>query len=91
MIEEIAKKVMIEELEVVGKKIYCDECGKEVKDVYFDVTNGHEDWGRDSIDSMENYQYCCMGCLGEAMEKYFSKKEISRSNTAYFDIDKKRL
>lgn len=73
---------------LIGEKMYCDECGKEINGFYFNVVTGHNDWGNDSIDSIEDNHYCCIGCLGDTMVHYYVVK-AHNSRTAYFNIEKK--
>ena len=77
---------------VIGKK--CDYCGAEIlpwhwetKNPYYEIVTGHNDWGSDSGESREHTDACSVRCLRLAMDKYYADE----SNTAYIEIEKRRL
>lgn len=102
MIENIRKEVTVTEERIISKRIYCDTCRKLIIDTsntvgmpntkytqYWEVTTGHYDWGNDSCDSIETYQYCSRECLTKAINKYIDETEGMR-NTQYFEIHNRR-
>ena len=64
--------------------IRCDSCNKKIKGKYFEITTGHNDWGNDSIDSIE-HKDICDDCVNKYCDNYL--KENQRSNTAYIDVE----
>lgn len=78
MIITEVKKTLVEK--EVDKLVVCDGCnvtlhnydinfmtGKAVS--YYEVTTHHHDWGNDSCDSFEHFDYC-EECLPKAFEEY---------------------
>ena len=57
-------------------KTVCDDCGKEITDLYADITTSHRRWGNDSIDSVKNHQLC-FDCAKKLFEKYTKEPEIT--------------
>ncbi len=80
---EITKKQKVEQEVVVGTK--CDICGKKSDeaepDGWHETYHGHEDWGGDSIDSMEYFDVCSPKCYIKLLNK--SVKELGRRRTGY--------
>lgn len=95
MIKPIEETVTVTERRVVSNQIYCDECKKLIAETtvsppmydvqYWEVTTGHYDWGNDSCDSIERYQYCSRDCLKKAFDKYIDETE-NRQNSQYFEV-----
>lgn len=84
MIKNIYEEKMIKTKIVVDRKVMCDVCNKEIEgENYYEVTTGHEDWGNDSIESVENFDICSNECLDVKIEE-FSKEE---SKTKYIKIE----
>jgi catechol-2,3-dioxygenase len=71
----------MEEVKVIDK-YKCDSCGK-VQDEMESLLTGHNDWGNDSIDSMETLHFCSSGCYYDLLVFEIWKNRMSR--TAYFD------
>ena len=73
------------EKEIVDK-LTCDICGKEIKEgkLYYSVTTSHDDWGNDSIDSIEYKDICSDECLRNELENYIKFE----SDTKHISIDK---
>ena len=68
------KKVMREERLAVGAK--CDICKKDILGrTLYGVTTGHNDWGNDSIDSIEDADVCSDECLKAAFQAYLDDKD----------------
>lgn len=63
----------------------CDCCKKKINNSrrYFMATIGHNDWGNDSIDSIE-HKDICEKCLNKYVKQYFNENKDSA--TAYIDI-----
>lgn len=88
----------VKSLEKVNVGIKCDNCERmysliPIKDCirirdkekkFYHVRTGHHDWGNDSIDSVEYYDFCCYKCLHSFFEMYFLRND---SETAYMDIE----
>ena len=68
---------------VIG--ITCDKCLKEIQGVYYEVTTHHSDWGNDSWESCEEYDFCSMDCLLTHQKDYFDKAQGSEE----YDIERK--
>lgn len=78
------KIIQIDEVEV---GIKCDRCKKIIKNEddynrkylqgkhYYEVTTHHHDWGNDSIDSYEDYDFCNEKCLFEFLKEYYNGKQ----------------
>lgn len=77
---------------LVSEKRYCDVCGEEITGPYWDVTTGHNDWGRDSADSIEKKDCCSVECLSELFDEYKHVSEVEDGlyNTQYFHVDHSR-
>ena len=56
---------------------------------YWEVTTGHNDWGRDSDDSVRNYDICSIECLQKLFDKYGeeSRGRKKKRNTCYMVIE----
>ena len=87
MIEYEEKEV--KRIERVQSKIVCDGCKKEInpKQGYFHVSTSHNDWGNDSIDSLEQYDFCSPDCLYEFARPYIQDSYNQRFNTCDIDIE----
>ena len=79
---EVTEAVLVEET------MYCDVCNKVIqdKDVYWEVTTGHNDWGNDNIDSMECFDVCSETCLTNKFSEYIKESRKNKWNTMYFDV-----
>lgn len=67
-------------------KITCDKCGKIIprkkagdfitpgNPRYYEIITKHNNWGNDSHESIEYYQYCSSECFIPFVEEYFNKK-----------------
>lgn len=72
--------------------IRCDKCGKVISSniintnrkaaKYFKVTTGHNDWGLESPESVENMDIC-PECIDEFVKSYLE----DCSYTAYIEIE----
>lgn len=65
--------------------IRCDSCNKKIRKQYYEVTTGHHDWGRDSIDSVEHNEIC-ESCINKFVAEYLKENKECYSN--YIDIEK---
>ena len=87
ILSETTETVLKVKRNVTG--VRCDVCEKiisvnrGVASRYFNVRTGHNDWGNDSCDSIEHFDFCCYDCLQKFFEEYFKDNE---SDTAYMDI-----
>lgn len=82
--------------EILEKKIknilisaLCDECEKELKieddkPIAIEVTTGHDAWGNDSCESIENHYLCSGTCLAKFIKKY---AENIKHNSSYIEIN----
>ena len=93
---KIEERKQIVRYDTTETGIVCDKCNKEYKyketgmfrehkneKRFYEVTIGHRDWGNDSCDSVEHFDFCCYDCLQKFFEEYFKDNE---SDTAYIDI-----
>lgn len=69
----------------ISQRCLCDVCKKEINNNYWEVVTGHNDWGRDSVDSIENYEVCSTECLDELFREY-KERSNKRYNTEYFEV-----
>lgn len=81
-------------LKEVDKSIVCDGCGVMLHDYeikvfsgeqtsYYSVSTHHYDWGNDSCDSLERFDYC-EECLPKAFEKYY---KMRNKGSECFDVE----
>ena len=77
------KQRTISEKYVTG--ISCDTCQKAILGAHFEVTTHHCDWGKDSGDSFENYDFCYVECMSPHMVGYFK----SARGSEQYDIERK--
>lgn len=87
---------------VISETCTCDICKKQIyvfqldmkKRIYtdgvkhFSVVTGHNDWGNDSCDSIEVYDYCSGSCLSIAFGQYLERTK--KQNTEYFEVNRKK-
>lgn len=64
----------------------CDHCKKPITDHYWHVETYHDDWGNDSIDSIEYFDCCSPDCLREALETYICDSN-NGSNSRAFEVE----
>lgn len=77
------KKIIKEEK--ILKEIICDKCSKIInqKNIYYEVTTHHCQWGNDSIDSYKQFEFCNKNCLLQHLINYLEDAE----NTFQYDIE----
>lgn len=80
----ISEEKKIEITKKIETKCFCDICGNEIIGPYFRVVTGHDDWGNDSIDSIEYFDICSDKCIQEKINIFLS--ECCRSNTQHIEI-----
>ena len=87
MIKYATKEV--KRIEVVKDKVICDGCYIEINEAngYFHVRTHHNDWGNDSVDSLETYDFCCPECLYEFAKPYIQDSYDGRFNTHELEIE----
>ena len=56
--------------------VACDHCKKQIlsaegRKTYYHVTTHHNDWGNDSSESYEYFDFCSYKCLQKHQEEYF--------------------
>lgn len=74
--------------------VECDICKKYIPaqnwkapvSKYFRVTTGHNDWGNDSIDSIEHYDIC-PDCINKFMTDYI----FNAKGTEYMEIETEHM
>jgi hypothetical protein len=63
-------------MEKVLKTIKCDTCKKDINetdhDFYYEVFTSHSLWGNDSIDSLDEFDFCSWECLTVHQGRYFA-------------------
>lgn len=72
----------------VKETTHCDVCDgviQDTKDAYWELTTGHNDWGNDSIDSIEHFDICSEACLREKFDEYV-RESGSGYNSMYFEV-----
>lgn len=57
-------------------KHVCDDCGKELKNLYAYVVTYHNRWGNDSCDSFEYYEFC-FDCAETFFAEYAANAQIT--------------
>jgi hypothetical protein len=64
----------------------CDICGEkiDINKGYYKATIGHNDWGNDSIESIEKKDICSDECLKKEFEQYIA----ADGETKYIEIEK---
>lgn len=90
----VDRKYKIKEHQVVEKTLvserrYCDICCKEITGHFWHVTTGHNDWGNDSRESIENMDVCSVECLDKIFDNY-CKESDSPYTTRYIEIEHER-
>jgi hypothetical protein len=74
------------------KEIHCDTCKKEITKemkLYFEVSTSHALWGNDSIDSIQDYDFCSYECLVKNMGQYFLQiNETQNYDITIVEVDK---
>lgn|GEM_PF-1945056 len=93
----MSRKYEKQEVTIVKKRCiatYCDACGKEISMPerycgwhYYHVRTGYNDWGNDSAESIEYYDFCSYDCLKPHQDKYF---EDARGSEEY-EITRKEI
>lgn len=83
-ITEASCDYCLKQLDLVKEQYYNCEKDSIVIDKYIELTTSHSDWGNDSVDSIECYQFCCVECCLEWIKK--NKKELE-SHTRRFNIE----
>lgn len=69
MVVKTKEKRMVEV--VVDAHCVCDICNKEIKPGYHQtLTVGHNEWGNDSVDSIERLDICSDKCLQKEFNDY---------------------
>lgn len=53
---------------------------------FWDVTTGHNDWGNDSPESIEQYEVCSPTCLQELFDIYKSESNEYQRNSKYIYV-----
>ena len=83
---------MVKEDVVVGKEVKCDVCGSLIRKVnenktiycigkHYELKTGHNDWGNDSVESIEEKDICSEACLRKEFAMY-----LCRGGTSYFEV-----
>lgn len=69
----------------------CDECKNDILQMetylYYRVITGHQLWGNDSMDSIDNLDFCSYVCLIKNMKEYWENP----IETMRYDIDCKDI
>lgn len=68
----------------------CDVCNNTIDTggVYWKLTTGHNDWGNDSFESIEQFDICSETCLRKKFDEYVSES-MDGNNTMYFEVKRK--
>ena len=89
----VKQQVTVEKEIDVG--VVCDGCGKEIRNKnnmneriarlpYYEVTTHHNDWGNDSVDSYEYFDFCSLDCMLPHMRTYYKTANGSES----YDVER---
>lgn len=70
----------------VKKTTICDVCGKEITGEYYNVMKSHDDWGRDSVESIEYQDACSVECLQKLFDEYI-KRSWNDHNSQQIEIE----
>ena len=86
------KKEMREVNVCVEGELTCDACKKTIDitkqdGTYYNIWSGHNDWGNDSPDSIDDLDACCDECLNTLVNKWLEKWH--GYPTAYINIQRK--
>ena len=70
--------------------MHCDVCNGVIEKHkgYWELITGHNDWGRDSVDSIENFDICSEACLRKKFDEYVRESGSSDYNTMYFEVER---
>lgn len=79
----------------VGSNLFCDCCKKQIGTYkqsngylspikYIHINCGHNDWGNDSVNSVESADFCSKECMLEHLNEFLHYNDGSR--TAYYEI-----
>ena len=69
--------------------IRCDKCKKKIeKGVYYEVKTGHNEWGAESVESIE-YKQICTDCIKNFTMDYIEENKTRGSD--YIEIEKERF
>lgn len=79
------KTHIVTEKAVTSEKRYCDFCGKEITNHYWDLTTCHSDWGLESDESAAQYDVCSPECLAKAFQDFVDISDNHR-NTQEFNV-----
>lgn len=99
MVEQIKETKQVVAETVVAKITKCDVCGKiicdsrHVHDIlrdkvqdHYELSEWHNDWGNDSVDSIETFDICSKECLRKKFEAYVEESSGGQ-NTMHFEVD----
>lgn len=93
MSREIKWKKELREVNVCEEGDWvCDNCGKHLdikkqkRGTYYSILSGHNEWGNDSRDSIEDLDACCDACLIALVKRWLKKWE--NYPTAYIEINR---
>lgn len=81
--------------------IKCDICGKIIKEEidktptgaafktkrYYYVRTGHDDWGNDSVDSIESFDVCSEECLSKKFNEYIENTPVNEYGSNYIEVE----
>ena len=88
------KKEMREINVCVEGELTCDACRKVIditkqEGSFYHINSGHNEWGTDSIDSIDDLDACCDECLIILVNKWLDRWK--GYNTAYINIERRRF
>jgi hypothetical protein len=71
------------ELELTDEVYYKFKKDSKIIKRYVGLTTSHNDWGNDSEDSVETYQFCCIKCC---LDWILSHEKALNTDTREFNI-----
>ena len=92
MVNKVLKIITVCEPLKVITDAWCDQCHKKLTlagdddkhiEGYVSLSTYHHDWGNDSWESRDNYEFCSVKCC---LEWIISNKEHLETNTREFEI-----
>jgi hypothetical protein len=84
------KQHTVTEKVCVKETLVCDICRKEIpyKKGYWHLVTQHNDWGNDSVDSVESFDICSKDCMDKKYNEYMNDSGKDDYNTMEFEMSR---